>query len=379
MKHSTTARVAIIFFAFLMSSDLVAQGVTKSVLQVEGILDCAGLHTEQSSSELMEKPDCSKKTQVADGTLVEASLGDTIAVEVGGLKDWIEKDPSKPDPYKLIPYLDGWPLTGNYPSAVESAQNKLVYQLQISPKSKNSWVEQLSQHKKHKVKLSIGLEEKSPFPSEVFFKLRIFSKWVWPFLVVLIFALLVFFFFASRSAMLREPGVPPPKGRPKAFSLARSQMAFWFFLILACYVFMLVNTWDKDILPESVLVLMGISAGTYLGAVVVDSSKRTDAENELPQLRAEQATLRAVAAPSPDQTARLKAVGEKIARYSSAIYPDESHGLWADVLSDANGISLHRFQMVVWTGVLGILFLKFSLEFAHNARIQYDIARPNGD
>jgi hypothetical protein len=28
-----------------------------------------------------------------------------------------------------------------------------------------------------------------------------------------------------------------------------------------------------------------------------------------------------------------------------------------DLLSDANGISLHRFQMMVWTLVLGIIFV----------------------
>ena len=58
----------------------------------------------------------------------------------------------------------------------------------------------------------------------------------------------------------------PANGKPKAFSLARSQMAVWFFVILACFIFILVITWDKDILPDSVLTLMGISAGTYLGS-----------------------------------------------------------------------------------------------------------------
>ena len=28
-----------------------------------------------------------------------------------------------------------------------------------------------------------------------------------------------------------------------------------------------------------------------------------------------------------------------------------------DILSDANGVALHRFQMVAWTFVLGLVFL----------------------
>jgi len=308
----------------------------------------------------VEKPDCSHKAQAPDGAVIRAGLGDTISVQVDNLKQWLQNDPGKPDPNKLIPYVDGWPLTGNYPSAVDTEQNKITFALQFSasPRAKNSWIQHLSQHKDHKVAMSVGLEDSSPFPSKAALQLRIFTGWVWPFAVVLILALLTFFFLASRSGMLREPGDSLPNGRPKAFSLARSQMAFWFLVILACYIFILVNTWDKDIIPQAVLALMGISAGTYLGALVVDGSKKTDAENELPQLKSEQATLRALSAATPEQVSRLHAVEVKIAQYSSAIYPDESRGFWTDVLSDANGISLHRFQMVLWTGVLGILFVK---------------------
>ena len=35
----------------------------------------------------------------------------------------------------------------------------------------------------------------------------------------------------------------------------------------------------------------------------------------------------------------------------------KSNGFFDDILSDANGISFHRFQMVAWTIVLGIIFI----------------------
>ena len=35
----------------------------------------------------------------------------------------------------------------------------------------------------------------------------------------------------------------------------------------------------------------------------------------------------------------------------------ESEGFWKDLLTDVDGISLHRFQIVVWTLVLGFIFL----------------------
>ena len=34
-----------------------------------------------------------------------------------------------------------------------------------------------------------------------------------------------------------------------------------------------------------------------------------------------------------------------------------THGFLLDLLSDANGVTLHRFQMLVWTVVLGIVFV----------------------
>jgi hypothetical protein len=32
-------------------------------------------------------------------------------------------------------------------------------------------------------------------------------------------------------------------------------------------------------------------------------------------------------------------------------------GFWRDILSDGSGISLHRFQIAVWTAVLGLIFV----------------------
>jgi hypothetical protein len=34
-----------------------------------------------------------------------------------------------------------------------------------------------------------------------------------------------------------------------------------------------------------------------------------------------------------------------------------SHGFLTDIMSDENGVSVHRFQMVVWTAVLTLVFV----------------------
>jgi hypothetical protein len=58
-----------------------------------------------------------------------------------------------------------------------------------------------------------------------------------------------------------------------------------------------------------------------------------------------------------EKQARLAAVRAQLAALSNAVNPQASGGFLRDVLSDAYGISFHRFQMFVWTVVLWLLFL----------------------
>ena len=130
-------------------------------------------------------------------------------------------------------------------------------------------------------------------------------------------------------------------------------------------------TGDRDTLPTSVLALIGISAGTGLGAVIVDGGKRAAAGNDLLSLKAEEKAsqdrstqLTALAANASDdqkrelaeKTARLQLVQKKIEELAPTIEAVQTRGFFVDILSDADGISFHRFQMAAWTVTLGLLF-----------------------
>jgi hypothetical protein len=54
---------------------------------------------------------------------------------------------------------------------------------------------------------------------------------------------------------------------------------------------------------------------------------------------------------------RLSRVNEEIQKLSPAAERDVSMGFLRDILSDGNGVSFHRFQILAWTIVLGIMFL----------------------
>jgi hypothetical protein len=145
-------------------------------------------------------------------------------------------------------------------------------------------------------------------------------------------------------------------------------MAFWFCLSLAAYVYICLMTRQAHVPMGSVLGLLGISSTTGLAAVFVDKQKSaaTDA------LAAERAALTArikdlssapVATGSSAETDllqkknRLAQVQALLAQSPSDNLPATSKGFLTDILSDGENVSFHRFQMVVWTIVLGVIFV----------------------
>ena len=41
-----------------------------------------------------------------------------------------------------------------------------------------------------------------------------------------------------------------------------------------------------------------------------------------------------------------------------AVLPSKSDGFLFDILSDSEGVNIHRFQMIVWTLIMGFVFVK---------------------
>ena len=164
-----------------------------------------------------------------------------------------------------------------------------------------------------------------------------------------------------RSDLLRDGqptdfgGAKPAKGvyrRP--FSLAQTQMAWWFCLILAAYLYIAFTT-SPDLtqfnvnggIVEQSLILMGIGTGTALGATMIEQVKTPpDPDGTLGKFQLAVSTLKT----DPTNAAALAA--------RDALAPQlASQNFFADILTDVNGISLHRFQAMVWTLVLGGMFV----------------------
>lgn len=128
--------------------------------------------------------------------------------------------------------------------------------------------------------------------------------------------------FAAAAALLPKFKDTPIIDIPKPFSLARTQLAIWTVVISCTYVYLcLCHGCTIDIKGSATaLALLGISIGTTTLASAIDQSQT-----------AQPGTIRHQNQPSG--------------------------GFWIDILSDENGVSIHRFQNVIWTVIAISIYL----------------------
>jgi hypothetical protein len=313
---------------------------------------------------------------------------DLILVEIDGLADWAKGN----EPDKLVPYLNGLAISGNYPIESHTSQNHLRFHLRITPENKKTWVDLLGAPSglHHAVSLSVGLENQSQFDT-VFdrthpVQLTVISRWYGVVaLIVVLGTLALLLGLARKTNILREPGPIPIGGKLRPYNLGRTQMAFWFFLTYASYVTIWLITDALDTITPSLLGLIGISAATALSAALIDSGKdaatasslldltaeRQALDQTIPPIQEQIAAVQAKPALAPEEIANRDALNKQLLGYRTrlaqvsqeieAVTPPASAsvsgGFLRDVLGDENGYSFHRFQMFAWTIVLGVMFV----------------------
>ncbi|MBA2659433.1 MAG: hypothetical protein H0U72_07775 [Nitrosospira sp.] len=152
------------------------------------------------------------------------------------------------------------------------------------------------------------------------------------------------------------------------YSLGKSQMAFWGLIVLLSFLGVWILTGIMEYVPQQALILLGISGATGLSAVLIGKSKKSGAEDDLNKLRLEEQKLKEQkeknpAAFLPENENQLTAISQKIAELSlqpgNLPRPRPSRGFWRDICDDGNGVSFHRLQVVVWTLVLGMVFIRY--------------------
>ena len=302
----------------------------------------------------------------------EAALRGTLTIDVTGLSKLSEERRQR-----LVLFLNGQPMpVKDCRLLVADDDTRLVVDLNRTEESKTAWAAVLGSPGlsfTRRMSLNIGDENRTLFAADfpITFTIFVNGTQLWLSLAMFVFALILFAWLVTSSDILRDSGPVPAGGRRKPYSLGRSQMAFWFFLVMGAFLLIWLVTDDRNSMPETVLGLMGISAATALGSAFVDFGKRQSASTELTSLQAEATALtqrigelQGVAARTDDQsreladkTGRQGVVSSRLAELSGSIAPSPTQGFVRDVLADSTGVTLHRFQIVVWTLVLGLIFV----------------------
>jgi len=192
-----------------------------------------------------EKPQELKlKVLAVEGDL---ALYNPIKITVENLQEWV-KNPEN-DYRKFVLYIDGNGFPGLVPDLVDN-QTKLRFDIKRVPdnqQNKEAWTAVLSRRPKvfsRPVQVTVGIENSLPIPSNAVANLTVIN-WFW--FKVFVFGFLAaigfFWWLAYKSDIIRDTG-PQPDGKDgkgktnrKPFSLARTQMAFWFFIVVISYVF----------------------------------------------------------------------------------------------------------------------------------------------
>jgi hypothetical protein len=314
----------------------------------------------------------------------------TIRVQIDSLQEAMRRD--RIDPRNFVLYLNGHPIWNARPQLVDASRGILEFKLERADTSQAAWVSLLGSPTsltKHGVAVGVGygtspeLGNSQQIPPYI--TLMVLEPWrlIVGFLVLLFLAGL-FLRLVRRSNIIRDALPPyPPEGFRKPYSLARLQMAVWFFLVASAFIFLFLITHSIDTLNQQALLLIGIGAGTALGATLVDKSKRTLRESRLIEVRPLRERLKAeikalegliaqASTPSSlskdeianlpsaqleEDRAKLEATDAEIKEIEQSRSAPVSSGFIEDILSDAGGVSFHRFQMLAWTVILGLLFM----------------------
>jgi hypothetical protein len=177
------------------------------------------------------------------------------------------------------------------------------------------------------------------------------------------------------NGVLRDSLLVQMRIHDRSFSLARCQMAFWFVVIFSCWTYFCLSGADT-VMSTDALTLMGISAGTGLAAVAVDHSKDIGLQDADAKLRAlglasrtdvqalddEWEKLSKITNPPAAMTVVFNTLAAKRVAYRQIIAPYASGGnILNDLITDSQGPTLHRLQIVIWTLGMGVYFIGKSI------------------
>lgn len=249
-----------------------------------------------------------------------AGFGNFIELHGTNLGGFLDEKPEEEDKIRL--FVDGLMIPGSKVHVLHrDSSATLLFKLSRDSVSNAVWsvFYQAPRKASRKVVVSAGYEGGKPIRIAAKKKTNLTLVLVKSHLVVgawLVMIILVggIGLLAWKTTLLRDAGLNGVSG---PFSLSRVQLAYWTMIVSLSFLYIWATTGDFATIAGSTLLLMSISLGTTAAATVIDKSQ------------------------------------DKMVRHQD--FPSDN--LLSDVLSDANGLSMNRFQMVVWNIIMGVVFI----------------------
>ncbi|HLL53287.1 MAG TPA: hypothetical protein VK447_07070 [Myxococcaceae bacterium] len=253
----------------------------------------------------------------------EAGFGDGVTVEVKNLSALL--DEMSGNCGGIVLFIDGMAIKGLPPESCtrDGVNGTVRYRLARTEKSGDVWNILLGRPTGYTrpVSVSVGAGDQFPIPTNVVdFQLRVLRRAALLGFLAVSLAMLATIVWLCRNTGLIRGGLASIEPHKRPYSLSLFQMAFWLVLVINAYVFIWIVNGETDTITDSILGLLGIGAGTALGAALIDTNKQARSET------------------------------------GSTVKPEESRGFLRDVLSSDDDINFHRVQLFAWTVVLGIIF-----------------------
>lgn len=202
--------------------------------------------------------------------------------------------------------------------------------------------------------------------------------------IVFAFLLVLVVFLQKKFCILCNQCPTPPK----PYSFSRTQLVWWTFIIFASFISIVLASGKIPTFSDSSLILLGIGSLTTVSARLIDindnqsyqTAVNAAATNAQQQQVAAQAPVSAPApAPAPpteaDPNSPVPAVASAPAIATPVpSVPQLSQQIWhdsflLDILSDKNGICIHRLQAVVFNFIFGGWFIYTSFQNLRNITV----------
>jgi len=337
-----------------------------------------------------------------------ARMGGLIRMRTSGVDQWAKTATN--DPKTLVLYLDGRAMKGAVAQRVSGAGRPETWEVRLrrGDDARDAWEAVLGSPNRFVRNVRVGLgpaagpEFAAAADSVLSLRLVVAPRgWLWLPALAWLALIAGFFYLAATTGIIRDSPapIPPPTGdappppvpaarsaNPRVaareagrerrkerlalrpYSMARTQMAFWFLLVTTAFLAIWIVTGDtRGVITTQAVFLIGLGAGTALAAGMVESNKREEQAAAAERMQALDARRRelVVAKASRGPLAPPSAVDDEmleVAAANAALLNDTpdapaSKGFFRDVLSDQGGPALHRYQHFVWTLIVGAIFV----------------------